>query len=73
MYKPGDSLWNSKYPRPSAVYKATGLWDFGDDDRLKLPEEFLFAYPFALKVFAMRRSTRSTLRKQRRCPESTRS
>ncbi len=49
MYKPGDSLWNSKYPRPSAVYKATGLWDFGDDDRLKLPEEFLFAYPFALE------------------------
>jgi len=49
MYKPGDSIWNSKYPRPSAVYKATGLWDFGDDDRLKLPEEFLFAYPFALE------------------------
>ena len=48
MYKPGDSIWNSKYPRPSAVYKATGLWDFGDDDRLKLPDEFLFAYPFAL-------------------------
>jgi len=49
MYKPGDSIWNSKYPRPSAVYKATGLWDFGDDDRLKLPGEFLFAYPFALE------------------------
>lgn len=48
MYKPGDSIWNSKYPRPSAVYKATGTWDFGDDERLKLPGEFLFAYPFAL-------------------------
>ena len=49
MYKPGDKIWNSSYPRPSAVYKATGLWDFGDDDRLKLPEEFLFAYPYALE------------------------
>ena len=49
MYKPGDSVWNSSYPRPSAIYKATGLWDFGDDDRLKLPEEFLFAYPYALE------------------------
>ena len=49
MYKPGDSLCNSKYPRPSAVYKATGLWDFGDDDRLKLTEELLFEYPFALE------------------------
>ncbi len=49
MYKPGDSIWNSKYPRPSAVFKATGTFDYGDDDRLKLPEEFLFAYPFALE------------------------
>lgn len=49
MYKPGDSVWNSSYPRPSAIYKATGLWDFGDDDRLKLPEEFLFAYPYSLE------------------------
>lgn len=48
MYKPGDSVWGSSLPRPNAVFKATGLWDFGDDDRLKLPEEFLFAYPFAL-------------------------
>ncbi|MEG1798933.1 MAG: molybdopterin cofactor-binding domain-containing protein, partial [Synergistaceae bacterium] len=48
MYKPGDSVWNSKYPRPNAVYKATGTWDFGDDDRVKLPEEFLFAYPYSL-------------------------
>ncbi len=49
MYKPGDSIWNSKYPRPSAIFKATGTFDYGDDDRLKLPEEFLFAYPFALE------------------------
>lgn len=49
MYKPGDSIWNSKYPRPSAVFKATGTFDYGDDDRLKLPGEFLFAYPFALE------------------------
>ena len=49
MYKPGDSVWGSSLPRPNAVYKATGLWDFGDDDRLKLPEEFLFAYPYALE------------------------
>jgi len=49
IYKPGDSIWNSKYPRPSAIFKATGTFDYGDDDRLKLPEEFLFAYPFALE------------------------
>ncbi|MDO5562224.1 MAG: molybdopterin-dependent oxidoreductase [Synergistaceae bacterium] len=48
MYKPGDSVWGTSYPRPSAVFKATGTWDFGDDDRLKLPGEFLFAYPYSL-------------------------
>ena len=36
-------IWGSHYPRPSAVYKATGTWDFGDDVALKLPEETLFA------------------------------
>ncbi|MCF0247092.1 MAG: molybdopterin-dependent oxidoreductase, partial [Synergistes sp.] len=49
MYKPGDSVWGSSLPRPNAIWKATGLWDFGDDDRLKLPQEFLFAYPFAVE------------------------
>lgn len=49
LYKPGDSVWNSRYPRPSAVYKATGTFDFGDDDRLKLPLEFLFAYPYCVE------------------------
>lgn len=37
------SVWGSRFPRPSAVYKATGTWDFGDDVALKLPDETLFA------------------------------
>ena len=39
---PDGSLFGSRYPRPSAVYKVTGTWDFGDDLGLKLPEETLF-------------------------------
>ena len=42
---PGEKVWNSRYPRPSAIYKATGTFDFGDDDYLKLPEGTLFAVP----------------------------
>jgi aldehyde oxidoreductase len=45
MLKPGDSVWGSRYPRPNAVYKVTGTWDFGDDAATKLPEEVLFAVP----------------------------
>ncbi len=39
------AVWGTSYPRPSAVYKATGTWDFGDDVALKLPEGTLFAVP----------------------------
>ena len=43
--KPGDKVWNSKYPRPSAIFKATGTFDYGDDDYLKMPKGTLFAVP----------------------------
>ncbi len=37
------NVWGTAYPRPSAIYKATGAWDFGDDYRTKLPSGTLFA------------------------------
>ena len=40
---PDGTLWGSSYPRPSAAFKVTGLWDFGDDARDKLPEGALYA------------------------------
>ncbi|HOG14108.1 MAG TPA: molybdopterin-dependent oxidoreductase [Synergistales bacterium] len=43
--KPGDSVWGTRYPRPSAIFKATGTFDFGDDAGLKLPTETLHAVP----------------------------
>jgi len=36
-------VWGTSYPRPSAVFKATGTWDFGEDFRHKLPDNTLFA------------------------------
>ncbi|QGY41497.1 molybdopterin-dependent oxidoreductase [Pseudodesulfovibrio cashew] len=30
-------IWNTNFPRPSAVAKVTGTWDFGADLGLKLP------------------------------------
>ena len=27
--KPGDSVWGTRYPRPSAIFKATWTFDFG--------------------------------------------
>ncbi|MDD3313011.1 molybdopterin-dependent aldehyde oxidoreductase [Pseudodesulfovibrio sp.] len=30
-------IWGTKYPRPNAVAKVTGTWDFGADMGLKLP------------------------------------
>ncbi|MDL2264628.1 (2Fe-2S)-binding protein, partial [Synergistaceae bacterium OttesenSCG-928-I11] len=36
--EPGTQVWNTKYPRPSAIYKATGTFDYGDDDYLHMPE-----------------------------------
>ncbi len=34
-------IWGTKYPRPSAVAKVTGTWDFGADLGLKLPDDTL--------------------------------
>ena len=48
--KPGESLWGTRYPRPSAVFKATGTFDFGDDVGLKLPEGTLRAVPVCPEV-----------------------
>ena len=33
----GGRIWGSKYPRPSAVAKVTGTWDFGADLGIKMP------------------------------------
>ncbi len=40
--KDGVSLMGSSMPRPSAVEKVTGTWDFGADLGLKLPEDTLY-------------------------------
>ncbi len=37
----GESILGTYYPRPSAVAKVTGTWDFGADLGLKLPEDTL--------------------------------
>ncbi|MDR1020757.1 MAG: molybdopterin-dependent oxidoreductase [Synergistaceae bacterium] len=47
--EPGKQVWNTSYPRPSAIYKATGTFDYGDDEYLKLPEDTLFAVPVVTK------------------------
>lgn len=39
--KDGTSLMGSGMPRPSAVAKVTGTWDFGADSGLKMPEDTL--------------------------------
>ncbi|MCF7935485.1 MAG: molybdopterin-dependent oxidoreductase [Synergistales bacterium] len=39
------AVWGTSYPRPSAVAKATGTWDFGDDVAQKLPDNALWAVP----------------------------
>jgi aldehyde oxidoreductase len=31
-------IWGTKYPRPTAVAKVTGTWDFGADIGLRLPQ-----------------------------------
>lgn len=38
---PDGKIWGGTYPRPSAVAKVTGTWDFGADLGLKLPPETL--------------------------------
>jgi aldehyde oxidoreductase len=35
-------IWNTHYPRPSAVAKVTGTWDFGADMGLRLPPGSLY-------------------------------
>jgi aldehyde oxidoreductase len=39
--KEGGTLLGSSMPRPSALAKVTGTWDFGADAGLKLPEDTL--------------------------------
>ncbi|EPR44339.1 aldehyde oxidase and xanthine dehydrogenase molybdopterin binding protein [Desulfovibrio sp. X2] len=34
-------IWGSEYPRPSAVAKVTGAWDFGADLGVKMPKDTL--------------------------------
>jgi aldehyde oxidoreductase len=52
MYKlPKDGqIWGGKYPRPSAVAKATGTLDYGGDLGLKLPAETLYLALVQAKV-----------------------
>ncbi len=35
---PTDSIYGTKYPKPTALEKVTGLCDFGDDIGMKMPE-----------------------------------
>ena len=37
----GASIYGTKYPRPAALAKVTGLCDFGDDIKLKMPPDTL--------------------------------
>ena len=39
--KEGEHLYGSSYPRPSALPKACGTWDFGADSMEKMPNSFL--------------------------------
>jgi aldehyde oxidoreductase len=52
MYKPpkDGQIWGGKYPRPSAVAKATGTLDYGGDLGHKLPPETLFLALVQAKV-----------------------
>ncbi|NTV43864.1 MAG: molybdopterin-dependent oxidoreductase, partial [Syntrophobacteraceae bacterium] len=38
---PDGKIWGGTYPRPSALAKVTGAWDFGADLGLKLPPDTL--------------------------------
>jgi len=39
--KEGEQLYGSNYPRPSAIPKACGTWDFAADTMEKMPQNFL--------------------------------
>lgn len=39
--EPGASIYGTKYPRPTALAKVTGLADYGDDMKLKMPPDTL--------------------------------
>jgi aldehyde oxidoreductase len=38
---PDGRIWGTTYPRPSAIYKATGTWDYGADVAIKMPPNTL--------------------------------
>ncbi len=37
----GGAIYGTKYPRPAALAKVTGLCDYGDDIKMKMPSETL--------------------------------
>ena len=43
--KPGEDVYGSKLPRPTALPKVCGLTDFGDDVALQMPEGVAFLAP----------------------------
>ena len=48
---PADGrIWGSAYPRPSAVAKVTGTWDFGADLAHKMPAGTLHRHHLATEV-----------------------
>ncbi len=49
-YKDGESILGSYAPRPSAVAKVTGRWDYGADLGLKMPEGTLHVAMVQAKV-----------------------
>jgi len=40
-FKAGDSIYNTKHPRPTAIGKACGLLEYGDDLKYKMPANTL--------------------------------
>ena len=63
-------IWNTKYPRPTAVAKVTGTCDYGHDLILKMPSGTL---QLALVQAQIRTPTSaaSTRARQRACPACT--
>lgn len=43
--QPGEKIYGSKLPRPTALPKVCGLMDFGDDVALKMPEGVAYLAP----------------------------
>jgi aldehyde oxidoreductase len=53
VHEDGTDIYGSAYPRPSALGKVTGLTDYGDDVKLKMPEGTVHLVPvFSRSVHA---------------------